>query len=364
LDIALVQAAVHDAVQAIQGRFESYRYSNPDLLGVGSPQAAAAAASYGVLVGLYGADDPCLVGVVDPAITYAGDPGLQAGNEAAFALLPFWREGPPAGETFVGGTEPGEWRPTPGITTAVNMFMARTEPFALKDSSQFGPQPPPPLTSDNYRREYDEVKAFGSATSTSRTAEQTDMARFWSVNFIAQWFQTARALADAHVPDVGDKARLLALVALAAADSQIAVYDSKYHYNFWRPLTAIREGDNDGNPNTVGDRAWTSFIANPAYPDYLSGANDITRAVTRTFELFFGTDEMDFSVSSTFVGPPALQTNPRAFHRFSDAAAEVVEVRILQGIHFRAADEEGRRQGGRVAHWTFMNYLRPLPGTK
>jgi hypothetical protein len=361
LDIALAQAAVHDAVQAIQGRFEAYRYENPARLGVGSPAAAAAAASYRMLTTLYGAANACLAGAVDPAVTYAGDAGLQAGYEAAAVLLPLYRPTFTASiDPFLGGTAPGEWRPTPGVTQGVNTFMAELEPFVLNRASQFRPEPPYPLPSVAYFRDYDEVKKLGRATGSTRTIEQTDMARFWTA-FGPQWFGALRAIADAHVPDIGDKARLLALCALSAADSQISVYDTKYHYNFWRPITAIQLGDDDGNPRTDGDPAWTPFLATPPYPDHSSGANNITGAITTILQLFFGTDEFNFTVSSPNAG---LMTNPRSFTRFSDAAQEVVEVRILQGIHFRHADELGRFQGSRVAHWTFQKFLRPLPGTQ
>lgn len=360
LDIAIVQAAVHDAVQAIQGRFEAYRYTNPSRLGLGSPEAAVAAASYRMLTSLYGAANACLVGAPNPATTYPGDPGLDAGYEAAAVMLPLYR---PffvlPTDPFLGGTEPGEWRPTPGVTQGVNTFMAKTEPFALLRPSQFRPEPAFPLTSMAYTADYNEVKEFGSIGSTSRTPAQTDMARFWTA-FGPQWFGALRLIANAHVPDIGDKGRLFALVALALADSQITVYDSKYYYNFWRPFTAIREGDNDGNPNTIGDSNWTPFLNTPPYPDHTSGANCITGAVTTILQLFFDTDEMEFTVSSANAG---LVTNPRHFSRFSDAAQEVVDVRILQGIHFRRADELGRLQGSRVAHWTFQKFLRPLPGT-
>jgi PAP2 superfamily len=355
MDIALVQAAVHDAVQAIQGRFDAYRYANPTRLGIGSPAAAAAAASYRMLVGIYGASSACLAGAVDPAVTYAGDAGLQAGYEAAAVLLPLYRPFFVASiDPFLGGTAPGEWRPTPGVTQGVNTFMAETEPFVLMRASQFRPEPPYPLTSTAYLRDYNEVKELGSLISAARTAEQTDMARFWTA-FGPQWFGTLRAIANAHVPDIGDKARLLALAALAAADSQIAVYDTKYYYNFWRPITAIREGDNDGNAETVGDPTWTPFLQTPPYPDHSSGANAITGSITTILQLFFGTDDFAFTVSSP---NPGLVTNPRSFTRFSDAAQEVVDVRIWQGIHFRRAEELGRLQGERIAHWTFQKFLR------
>src|SRR5688572_14577819 len=264
LDTALVQAAVHDAVQANQGRFEAYRYENPALRGVGSAEAAAAAAAYGVLVGMYSAANPCLAAVTNPAVTYAGDPGLQAGNEAAAALLPLYRPSfavpPEPDEPFTGGTAPGEWRPTlPAFAPGAYRFLTVTAPFVLNRSSQFRPPRQPPLSSVAYAREYNEVKALGSLTSTARTAEQTDLARFWLTNPFHAWHGTVRAIAEAHLDDIGDQARLFALVTLANADAAISCWDSKYHYSFWRPITAIQEGDNDGNSLTVGDPSWVPF---------------------------------------------------------------------------------------------------------
>lgn len=362
MDIAVVQAAVHDAIQAIQGRYQPYHYDNVARRGQGSPAAAAAAATYGVLVGLYGADDPCLTGVTNPAVTYAGDAGLIAGQEAAAAMLPLYR---PAftlpTDPFVGGTGPGEWRPTPGFTAGANTYMALTAPFVLLRPSQFRPHAPPPLTSMTYTRDYDEVKTLGSLNGSTRTDQQTDLAKFWSVNPIVQWYGVLRQVANAHVPDAGDKARLFALASFSAADSQIAVYDTKYHFNYWRPYTAIREGDADGNDRTVGDPTWTPFLTTPPYPDYSSGANNLSGSITTILQMFFGTDEMNFSISS---GAAGLLLNPRPYTRFSQAADDVVEVRILQGIHFRTADVVGRTQGSRIAHWAFQNYLKPVPGTK
>ena len=358
VDTALIHAAIHDAVQAIQGRFESYKYENKARLGVGTPAAAAAAAAYRMLIGMYGAGQACLAGVTDPAVTYLGDPGLEAGYEAAAVLLQHKRPPFPSPiDPFGGGLGPGEWRPTPGVTVGANTYMAYTEPFTLNRPRQFRPEPPPPLTSQRYRRDYDEVKAYGSLTGSLRSAEQTDLARFWTA-FPTQWLAAIRGIAVRDLTDVGDSARLFALVAFAAADSQIAVYESKYLYNFWRPITAIQEGDHDGNPNTTGDPGWTPFLVTPPYPDYTSGANCMTGSITGMLALFFGTDQIDFEVQNTVGGVVVT----RSYSRLSDAAQEVVDVRILQGIHFRFADEAGRQQGQRVAHWAFQRFLRPLPG--
>jgi hypothetical protein len=362
LDIALIQAAVHDAVQAIEGRYEAYRYSNPSLLGAGSTNAAAASASYRMLSGLYGADDPCLVGVIDPAVTYAGDGGLQAGNEAAAVMLPLYRPtfASPI-DPFFGGTEPGQWRPTPNVTMAANTFMAYTEPFTLNSTKQFRPQPPPPMVSEIYTREYNEVKSLGSETGSSRSIAQHDLALFWFTNPISAWFGTLRGISMANMTNVGDSARLFALAGMAAADGQMTVYESKAHYNFWRPITAIWFGDDDGNPDTEGDPTWKPLMQTPPYADHSSGANCLASAILSTVELVLGTDAVNFSISSSTAG---LLTNPRQYSSLSSALDDIVDVRILQGIHFRSADIEGRRQGARVAHWAYQRFLRPLAGTR
>ena len=159
--------------------------------------------------------------------------------------------------------------------------------------------------------------------------------------------------------DVGNSARLFALANLAAADAVIACWDSKRYFSFWRPVTAIREGEGDGNPGTIGDPDWEPLVNTPNYPDYTSGANTVTAAMTTTLELFFGTDTFNFTVTSD---APLATRKTRTFRRFSDAAEEVVNARILLGIHFRFADEAARTQGSRVANWTFTRFLRPLPG--
>jgi len=330
LDSAIIAAAVHDAVQAIEGRYEPYYFSAPG--SEGSTTAAVAAAAYGVLIRLYPTQGPGLTGLTKKFDDYVllngltGDPGLDVGDDAAAALFTQYRPLIPL-PNYTGGTNPGEWRPTP------------------------------PLTSSHYRRDYDEVKAFGSLANSKRDADQTDMAHFFSENFVAQMPRAVRGIVEAHVPETGDAARLFALTALAAADAVITCWDSKYHFSFWRPITAIREGENDGNAKTVGDPAWNPLINTPNYPDYTSGANNITGAHMKMLELFFGTDSFDFIITSN---APLAIDKTREYHSFSQAAQEVVEARILLGIHFRFADEQAREQGSHVAHWVFQKFLRPV----
>ena len=359
LDIALVQVAVHDAVQAIEGRYQPYHYSNPAQLGVGSPAAAVAAAAHRVLVLLY----PGQAASLD--LTYAqylndnglaGDAGLAVGELAAAAVhADHYRPTLPVAP-FFGNTDPGQWRSPVSLGF---LFLAFSDPFTLNRVDQFRPQPPPPLKSVAYARDYAEVQAVGAASAHPNP--NTDVARFWSVNFVAQWNESMRQMADNYVPDLGDRARMFALANLAGADAAMAVWESKYFYNFWRPSTGIREGGDDGNARTAGDPGWTSLLADPPYPDYVSGANGLTGAFTGMLRLFFGTDEREFTVKTT---SPLVTDPEREYTRFSQAAQEVVDARVLLGIHFRFADEEGRRLGERVAHWTFQKFLRPVPGNK
>jgi hypothetical protein len=260
-------------------------------------------------------------------------------------------------DPFLGSEEPGQWRPTPGVTQGAATFMAVTAPFAMNRPEQFRPAPPPRLKSWRYLFDYHEVKAIGSASSTVRTAAQTETAYFWTANYFSQWNQALRAIADQHLSDVGDTARLFALTAMAAADSQISVYEAKYRYSYWRPITAIQQGNQDGNPWTVGDGAWTPLVQTPPYPEYSSGANCLVASITTVLQQFFATDRFEFRVWTTNA---SVTVNPRTYQRFSDVQRELVEARILQGIHFRTADEVGRRQGAHIGRWTFNKYLRPL----
>jgi hypothetical protein len=359
LDFAMVHVAMHDAVQAFQSRFEPYAVSilNP----AGSPIAAAAGAAHDVLAARF----PSQAGTLDTLLSsylaglgLSGDPGLAVGHQAAMAILTL-RAGdgsfPPNPEVYVGGTGPGEWRPTlPAFAPMASPWLGNVVPFTLKNSTQLtASHPPPRLSSAEYARQYNETKALGSANSTVRTQAQTELALFYSDNFLILWERTLRGIATAHVKNIGDSARLFALANISAADALITAWHDKRHWSFWRPITAIREGDSDGNPKTEGDPNWLPLLVTPPYPEYTSGANNLTGAMTRTLERLFG-NKFTFTVTST----PVNQS--KTYHRFSDMADDVVVVRIYQGIHFHSADAIGRRQGTRAADWAFRHSLRPL----
>ena len=365
IDIAIVHVAIYDAVQAIEKKYEPYYVEIPGASG--SPVAAAAKAAHDVLVNRFPAQAASLTQMYEQYLLSNGltesDPGVAVGAKAAAGIIAlracdgsFPAQPPPP---FIGGTAPGVWRPTPPANLAMAVpWLGNVTPFAMNRPSQFRSEPPPDLTSREYAKDYDEVKAIGALNSSVRNADQTDLAQFYAGNTPVIWNRALRDIVNTHVHDVGDSARLLALVSMAVADALISCWNDKNHYVFWRPITAIRQGDNDGNPDTIGDSAWVSLITTPNYPDYTSGANDFASAVTTMLEHFFGTDHLTFSITTTNVGPTVQDT--RTYQRFSDAAQDVVDARVYSGIHFRFADEAARKQGRQVAHWTFKNFLRPL----
>ena len=236
-------------------------------------------------------------------------------------------------------------------------WLGAFQPFTLKSPTQYRAPKPPVLHSARYAHDYDEVKALGGLLNSARSAEQTDLAYFFAGNLIKFLYKGLGDIAKDQNLSIAKSARLFALSTLAIADAVISSWDSKRYYNFWRPLTAIQEGDNDTNHHTVGDPTWQPFLNTPPYPDYTSGANNVFGAATGMLQLFFGTDELTFSLTTDH--PLAIQKT-RTYTRFSDLAQDVEDVRIYQGIHFRPADAEARKQGRQVAKWAFKHVLLPV----
>jgi hypothetical protein len=365
IDVAITHAAIYDAVQAIEQKYEPYYVDIPNA--TGSPAAATARAAHDVLVSRFPAQAAPLGITYQNYLAMHGispsDPGIAIGATAAAGIIALRScDGSfpnPAPPPFVGGTGVGVWRPTPPANAAMNPgpWLGNVTPFTLTRPAQFRSAPPPDLTSRQYARDYNEVKRLGSLNNSQRTPEQTDQAHFWAGNFLIMMNKLVRDLAEANVDNISDSSRLFALTSTAQADAIIGVWNDKTHYVFWRPITAIQNGDLDGNNKTSGDPAWTSLIASPPYPDHSSGANGITAATVRTLRNFFRANRMNFSVTTTNTVPTNQDT--REFNRFSDVAQEVVDARIYLGIHFRFADEGARTLGIRVADFAYRNYFRP-----
>jgi len=300
LEFAIVQLAIYDAVESIDGRYEPYYTRVPGA--TGSLTAAAARAGHDALVGLF----PTQSGALDTA--YADflvtngvdphDPGTAVGAQAAANILALrandgrFPVNPPP---FLGSTAIGQWRPTPSllpgppptIAPGLTPWLAGVTPFTLRSGSQFRVDPPPALTSQRWADDYNETMTVGSLTSSTRTAEQTEIGYFWADSGPLLWQNALRYLAGAYVNDTADSARMFALAEAALADAQIACWDSKYYYDFWRPITAIRLGDQDGNPATMIDPSWQPLINTPNFPEYPSGHADVSGAVSHMLQLFF-----------------------------------------------------------------------------
>jgi hypothetical protein len=228
---------------------------------------------------------------------------------------------------------------------------------------------PNALTSAAYAEDLNEVKRLGSLTSTRRTADQTQAAIFWQDSGPAIWNRVFRALAASRALDIVDSARMLAMTNLAAADGSIGCWNDKYHWNFWRPITAIREAGADGNPATTGDPTWLPLfdpsvpvsgpaLVTPGFPEHPSGHTCISGATVHALKAFFGTDKVPFMATSNKCSPAPCP--PRSFDRFSHALKEIIGARIWSGIHFRTADVQGAVLGKKVAHQLKKHYFQPL----
>jgi len=370
LDNATVQIAVYDAVAAYSGKFKAYHVQ---ITGAsGSLTAAVAAAAHEVLVNRFPAQTASLDMIYNDYLANHGlaanDPGVSSGKQAAAGIIALGandRTFPHNPTRYPASNEIGVWRPTPSylpgappsLSPALAPWLANVTPFTLTSDSQYRTLGPPPLGSQQYAAAFNEIKTLGARFNSSRTTEQTELALFWNTNYLVTWNKALRDIAVANGLATPDSARLLALANLAMADAAITAWDSKFHYVFWRPVTAIQEGDSDGNPATTGDPNWQPFINTPNYPEYSSGANNVTGAATRMLALFFGADQMTFVMTTTNAASPQPA---RTYHRFSDVAEDVVNARVYEGIHFRFADVDARMQGRHVAQWAFAHFLGPV----
>jgi PAP2 superfamily len=372
LSFAIVQGAVYDAVNAIDGGYRPY-LARPAANPWDSKAAAAAAAAYRVLSGLFPAQAPGLKQVYEDYVAALPDQpggakagGVAAGEAAAAAMLAARaHDGRGGGPGTLVGTTPGVWRPTiPFFAQDPAPWVGEVLPFLLPNAEMVRSDGPNALSSAAYAEDFNEVKRLGSRTSTARTRDETEAAIWWQTTG-AFWNGVTRGLAEEHGLDIAEDARLFAMEDLAAADGFIGCYKDKYYWKFWRPVTAIREADTDGNPATEADPNWTPLfdpatpqfgppLSTPPFPDHPSAHGCGTSAIVHTMQTFFGTDKIAFSAFS-----PRTRTT-RTFERLSDALEEVIDARVWGGIHFRTADVQGSVLGKKVAHYERMHYFQPL----
>ena len=361
--LAMVHGAVYDAVNAIDRSREGYLLTSPVGTPFDSKEAAAATAAYRVLATLdtgstqqttlaaqYAAS---LAEIADgPAKTG----GIAVGDAAAAAMLAARQnDGRFGSYRFPVGSGASVWKPVlPAFVNDPAAWLKDVKPFLIEDPSNYLSKGPLDLTSTQYAKEFNEVKDYGSSsTSSPRSADQTHMARYWAENPPGTWSRTLRTLSAQQGLSLVDNAHLFAIAYMGAADALISVWNDKARWCFWRPITAIREADSDGNPDTVADPNWTPLIPTPPYPEHSSGHAALSGAIVRTLQHFFGTDEIGW-VDKNNAG---LE---RTFTTFSRAIDEVVDARVWSGIHFRTADEAGARIGKQVANYGHARYFKPV----
>ena len=357
---AMVQAAVHDALNAIDRRYELY-VLQPGIAPIfASPEAAVATAAHDVLVGLI----PSQAGSLDAAYatalsTIADGPTKEAGTAvgaaaaAAILALRATDGAANANPPYTPGTEPGDYQPTTPNAPVVTPGWGEVDPFVLEDLAGLHPPPPYSLEDLRYAQDFAEVKLIGAAQSTERSDEQTQIARFWAEAMATMWNRIGRTVAEQRGLGLWESARLLGVLNFAVADATISVYAEKYVYNFWRPLTAIRNADVDGNPDTDADPDWTSLLTASNHPEYPSAHSYQAAAAAQVLAATFG-DDVPFSTGSL-----TLANVTRTFDSFSQAAAEVGESRIYGGIHFRLAVEVGLTHGAVIGGLVERQGLHP-----
>jgi PAP2 superfamily len=371
LHLAMVQGAVYDAVNAIEGGYEPYLGAPAMADPSDSTPAAVARAAHDVLVALFPGQSAVLDAKLATSLAAIPDAGKAGGVEvgaAAAAAMLAARTGdgrfPSTPFTVIQGTRPGEWRSTAFTSTGQPVvepapWVGNVDPFIVPDVEALRSAGPNPLTSEAYADDLNEVKEYGSLTSTVRTDDQTEAAVFWQANGAALFNALFRQLADTKDLDIAEAARMFAMADLAGADGAIACWNDKYYYRFWRPITAIRLADTDGNPATVVDPNWTPLfsgappLTTPAFPEHPSGHTCISGAVVETLKDFFGTDKVSFTMFSGLTG------TTRGFERFSEAMREIIDARVWAGIHFRTADTQGHVIGRKVAHVLERNSFQP-----
>jgi hypothetical protein len=355
--MAIFQVAVHDAVNGITGEYETYLSSAPGPENA-APEAAAIAAAHHSLKNLFPGNDLVLDARYVSSLAAHGlsmaDPGIEFGRSAASAILALRSNDHSSQAQFdynaAGVGDAGVWERL-NNAPALLPGWGNVTPFVLRSASQFQPDPPPALESEQYAKDYNEIKSIGMAGSSTRSAEQSQIALFWRASPTAIWNSVLTQLIPTRDLDLSDKAQLFALFYLAAADASIGCWRAKYTYNFWRPQAAIRNGDSDRNDLTAGNGTWLPFIATPPHPDYTSGHTTNSSAMAKILTSVF-TDNPGVAIVVTQSGIT------RRWNTFSEAVDEVIDARVYSGIHFRNSDVAGARMGRQVAQFVLNHALQ------
>jgi uncharacterized protein (TIGR03118 family) len=368
-DLAIVHAAIYDAVNAIDHTSTVFHVP-ADAPADASPEAAAAAAGLFTAAALFPTHLDLFQATFQASLAdvpdgQGKDDGIAVGRFVAEQTL-IWRatDGADAFVPYTPGNNPGDWRPTPpAFAPAQTPQWPAVTPFALQSASQFRPPPPPALTSPEYTAAYNEVKDLGRVDSTVRTPEQTEIARFWEAKagtpqIAGYWNLIAEDAAQSQGNTLNQNARLFAELNVTLADDAIAFFDAKYTYNRWRPVTAIQLADQTGNPDTVPDPNWLPLLNTAPHPSYVSAHGATSGAAAAVLANFFGTDDISVSLTSE-----DLPGDTHTFPSFSAAATEAMDSVIYAGVHFSIDNVAGQALGQAVAQFVSQNFFQPLPGT-
>lgn|SRR5829696_1326691 len=380
--------AVYDAVVAIEGGYEPYGPAISAPAGA-SVDCAVVEAAYRTLVH-YFPSNATLAGILNQdysdalsdldGCTADGGKGTNVGLAAANNIIALRAEDgrlTPIGTTSPFETKdpgPGVWRLTPPFAVAQTPWLGSVQPFLLKSPGQFRTEPPVPLTSREWVRAFDEVKMWGRATGSPRNAEQTAIARFYTANVIRQFNLAARDLATARDLSLLQTARLLAVINTVSADALMSVLNAKYHFLFWRPVTAIDPtaviadgygpvpGFDDGNPATVEEPGWRPLVGTPNHPEYPGAHGTNTSAIAEVLSELLGTDNIDVDIHGfSAAGLPGNLDAVRHYDTANELRSEVVNARLWGGIHYRFSSEAGVQLGHKVAHYGLNHAFRPIP---
>jgi hypothetical protein len=361
---AITQLAVFEAVNAIVGDYEPYLGTVTAPPGA-SPEAAAITAAHGALKALHPESAANLDSLRAASLAavldgQAKDDGMAVGEAAAAAIVALRASDDSDDEVpYAPGSRPGDWRPTPpGFDPAWRPQLGKVVTFVIDSGDQFRLDPPPTLRSARYARDYNEVKQVGDVNSTVRPQDRTDVARLYAASdTIEAYHAAARQVAAAQGTSLAENARVFALLSIATFDAAVAVFDSKYHYDYWRPVTAIRAGDRDDNRRTAPDPEWTPLIDTPPFPSYPSGHGGLGAAARRVLEDVFGAKGHSITLSNPEV--PGVVRHYTSWKQITD---DIDDARVFGGIHYRFDQESAARQGRRVGSYVLRHRLRPVRG--
>ena len=356
--MAMLHIGMFDAINALENRYTPYIFKGRAPAGI-SAEAAAVASAHFILTKLF----PGQAGAIQTAYTASlakiadgngKTSGIELGRQIGAECVSMRvGDGSGASNIYRPRTSPGVY-----VSTAlpVSPEWATVKPFFMNDSAQFRPGPPPALASAQWAREYNEIKDVGALQSATRTAEQSDIARFWTITGAPSWNPVVRSLASSKRLSLIENARLFALVNMAASDAFIAVFDAKYEYNFWRPITAIHNGDIDDNDATSLDAGWLPLVDTPLHPEYPCAHCITAGAIAEVLEAQFGKGEVPTIVMVSATAPGIT----RNWARISDYVKEVNDARIWGGIHYRHSTQVGEAMGRQIGALAVKSILAPI----